>query len=50
MLDAGHMTISQIALEIGFTNISHLSRYFHNSMKISPSDYRKKHLLVTLTP
>lgn len=47
MLTKTDMTISQIALEIGFSNISHLSRYFHNSMKISPSDYRKKHTLTT---
>lgn len=47
MLTKTDMTISQIALEIGFANISHLSRYFHKSMKISPSDYRKKHSQVT---
>ena len=50
MLTKTDMTISQIALEIGFSNISHLSRYFHNAMKISPSDYRKKHSQVTFTP
>ena len=43
MLRKTDMTISQIALKIGFANISHLSRYFHNSMKISPSEYRKKY-------
>jgi LacI family transcriptional regulator len=50
MLTKTDMTISQIALEVGFANISHLSRYFHKSMKISPSDYRKKHSLTTFSP
>ena len=50
MLTKTDMTVSQIALELGFSNISHLSRYFHKLMKISPSDYRKKHLPTTFTP
>ena len=50
MLTKTDMTISQIAFEIGFANVSHLSRYFHKAMKISPSDYRKKHSLMTFTP
>ena len=43
MLRKTDMTISQIALKIGFANISHLSRYFQKTMNISPSNYRKRH-------
>ena len=42
MLTETNMTIGQIAKEMAFTNIPHISRYFHDSMKIRPSDYRKK--------
>lgn len=43
MLTETNMTIGQIAKVMAFTNIPHISRYFHDSMKIRPSGYRKKH-------
>jgi len=49
MLTKTDMTISQIALEIGFSNISHLSRYFLKAMGVSPSDYRKNNAM-NVTP
>jgi len=50
MLTTTDMTVSQIALELGFANISHLSRYFHKAMQVSPSDYRKNNVLADITP
>ena len=43
MLTETKMTISQIVQEMDFADTAHFSRYFHESMNIRPSDYRKKH-------
>lgn len=36
------LTIKEIAVEFGFTDVSHLSHYFKTIRKISPKEFRKK--------
>ena len=43
MLLETKMTLGQIAKEMRFSEVAHISRYFHSFMKIRPLDYRKKH-------
>ncbi|WED29518.1 AraC family transcriptional regulator [Vibrio sp. DW001] len=35
------LSITQIAYEVGFSNISSFNRYFKNQKKLSPSEFRK---------
>lgn len=37
----GHLTLADIALQCGFSNQSHMGRYFKKSVGISPSEYRR---------
>ncbi|MBN2377571.1 MAG: DNA-binding transcriptional regulator [Sedimentisphaerales bacterium] len=37
------MSISQIALKMGYKSVDHVSRYFHQAKGISPRKYRLKH-------
>jgi len=41
-INAGQMSLKQIAAEFSFTDESHLSNYFKNHHQLRPSDYRKK--------
>lgn len=43
MLLETDLTISQIALALGFTDINHIARYFKRVKGISPKAYRDKH-------
>jgi LacI family transcriptional regulator len=43
MLLNTNMSVSDIALSIGFSSSDHISRYFRKSKGISPSAYRKKY-------
>lgn len=43
MLLETDLTVSQIAYELGFTDIEHISRYFSSEKGISPSAFRKKY-------
>ncbi len=38
-----NLTVSQIAYELGFTDIEHISRYFRSEKGISPSAFRKEY-------
>jgi AraC-like DNA-binding protein len=42
LLIESHRSITDIAYEVGFTNISSFNRYFKKTKNISPSDFRKK--------
>jgi AraC-like DNA-binding protein len=37
----GHRTVSEVAYEVGFKNVSHFSRSFSRHFKIAPRDVRK---------
>src|SRR5260370_21966069 len=37
----GHRTVSEIAYEVGFKNVSHFSRTFSRHFRIAPRDARK---------
>lgn len=41
LIEAGTLTLSQVALEAGFAHQSHMSKAFHQSFNISPSDLRR---------
>jgi len=41
-INAGQMSLKQIAAEFGFTDESHLSNYFKTHHLLRPRDYRKK--------
>jgi LacI family transcriptional regulator len=43
MLIETDLSISDIALSLGYDNTGHISRYFKQKMGISPVDYRKLH-------
>lgn len=43
MLLSSNMSISEIAVSIGFSGDDHISRYFRQSMGMTPLDYRKKY-------
>ena len=43
MLIETEMSITKIALNMNFSDIDHVSRYFRREMGISPLAYRKKH-------
>ncbi|MEN6308744.1 MAG: XylR family transcriptional regulator [Anaerohalosphaeraceae bacterium] len=43
MLLNTNMSISDIAMSIGFSGDDHISRYFRQSMGMTPLDYRKKY-------
>ncbi len=43
MLIETNLSISQIAYQLGFTSIEHISRYFSSEKGISPSEFRKKY-------
>lgn len=40
-VNAGQLTLKQIAAEFGFTDESHLSRFFKNQFSATPKEYRK---------
>lgn len=42
-IQAGQMTMKQIAFEFGFTDESHLTNYFKKQLNINPSDYKFQH-------
>ena len=41
MLANTNLSISQVAFDSGFEDLSHFSRVFKKSMKINPSEYKK---------
>lgn len=41
MLDHSNMSISMIALELGYSNFSHFTQVFKKYEKVTPSEYRK---------
>ena len=43
MLTDTNMTISQIALKLGFSSPDHIAKYFRKHKGVNPSDYRKHH-------
>ena len=43
MLIETDLSISDIALSLGYDNTNHIARYFKQKMKMSPLDYRKLH-------
>lgn len=50
MLLETNMTVSQIALALGHSNIQNINRYFREEMGMSPTAYRKKHGLLLTQP
>jgi LacI family transcriptional regulator len=44
MLIETDLSISDIALSLGYDNTNHIARYFRQKMKMSPLDYRKLHV------
>lgn len=38
-----HSSISELAMQAGFTNLSHFSRLFHQTYGLSPREFRYKH-------
>ena len=44
MLIETDLSISDIALSLGYDNTNHIARYFRQKMKMSPLDYRKLHI------
>jgi AraC-like DNA-binding protein len=40
-------TVSEVAYDVGFKNISHFSRCFSEQFKISPSDYQAQQKIST---
>jgi len=38
-----HMSVSEVAEALSFSDATHLSRFFHRKMGVSPTQYRKKH-------
>ena len=43
MLIETDLSISDIALSLGYDNTNHIARYFRQKMGISPLKYRKLH-------
>jgi len=43
MLLETNQSIGQIALNLNFPSIEHVSRFFRQEMKVSPLAYRKKY-------
>ncbi|MEN6306435.1 MAG: XylR family transcriptional regulator [Anaerohalosphaeraceae bacterium] len=43
MLTETNLSIAEIAMSMGFSDINHISRYFKASKKISPFKFRKNH-------
>ena len=43
MLIKTNLSISQIAYQLGFTDIEHISRYFRSEKGLSPTEFRKKY-------
>lgn len=41
LLETSNLTISEIALETGFSQSSHFGKYFKNKFKTTPREYRK---------
>jgi AraC-like DNA-binding protein len=39
----GHRTVSEVAYEVGFKNVSHFSRCFSRHFKVAPRDIRQTH-------
>jgi AraC-like DNA-binding protein len=39
----GHRTVSEVAYEVGFKNVSHFSRCFSRHFKVAPRDARQAH-------
>jgi AraC-like DNA-binding protein len=39
----GHRTVSEVAYEVGFKNVSHFSRCFSRHFKVAPRDARQTH-------
>jgi LacI family transcriptional regulator len=46
MLIETDLTVTQIALDMNFTCIEHIGRYFKNEMGVPPLEYRKKNKIV----
>ncbi len=46
LLTEGNMTITEIALFMGFPDAAHIARYFRQETGISPAAYRREHHLV----
>jgi len=42
-------SILEVALESGFEDASHFSRFFRKQMKITPSEYRNNRAILTKT-
>lgn len=42
LLDEGRRSITQVALEVGFSDSAHFSRVFHREVGISPRSYQKQ--------
>jgi len=45
MLAETQMSVSEIAHKLGFSDVAHLSRYFHKATGLSPLQYRKRFVL-----
>lgn len=43
MLVETNLPVSRIAMDLGFTSIDHIARYFRKEKGISPLEYREKH-------
>jgi LacI family transcriptional regulator len=48
MLTETDMSITQIALEMNYTGVENIGRYFKQEMGLSPIQYRKAHKCVTV--
>jgi len=46
----GHRTVSEVAYEVGFKNVSHFSRSFSRYFKIAPRDVRQMNKAIHLEP
>lgn len=42
LLDEGRLSITQVALEVGFSDSAHFSRVFHREVGMSPRSYQKR--------
>lgn len=45
LLTGSNMTISEIALHMGFPDAAHIARYFRSQTGTSPADYRRRHMV-----
>ncbi|MFR2336319.1 MAG: helix-turn-helix domain-containing protein, partial [Waltera sp.] len=42
LLESTSLPVTEVALQSGFSNVSHFIRSFHASFRMSPLQYRKK--------